>query len=63
MFVLSFPRVVKIGRKHAFSRVLEMVKEIDAMGMETCTTLGMVTDEQAEALRDAGLTAWVCSFV
>ncbi len=32
-----------------------MVREVKAMGLETCMTLGMVTDSQAQALADAGL--------
>jgi biotin synthase len=32
-----------------------MVREVKAMGLETCMTLGMVTHEQARALADAGL--------
>jgi biotin synthase len=35
--------------------VLDMVREVKALGMETCCTLGMLKDGQAEALRDAGL--------
>jgi biotin synthase len=35
--------------------VLEMVKEVKALGMETCMTLGMLNQSQAERLRDAGL--------
>lgn len=35
--------------------VVEMVKEVRALGMETCATLGMLNDEQAEQLRVAGL--------
>ncbi len=35
--------------------VLEMVREVKALGMETCCTLGMLKDGQAEALKDAGL--------
>lgn len=33
----------------------EMVREVKAMGLETCMTLGMLEDEQARALSDAGL--------
>ena len=33
----------------------EMVKEVKAMGLETCLTAGMLGDGQAEQLRDAGL--------
>ena len=32
-----------------------MVKEVKAMGLETCLTAGMLADGQAEQLRDAGL--------
>src|SRR5260221_1550441 len=35
--------------------VLDMVREVKALGMETCATLGMLKDGQAERLRDAGL--------
>ena len=35
--------------------VLEMVREVKALGLETCCTLGMLRDGQAEQLRDAGL--------
>ena len=35
--------------------VVEMVKEVRALGMETCATLGMLNDEQTEQLREAGL--------
>ena len=38
-----------------FERVLEMVTAVKALGMETCVTLGMLDDEQAMRLRDAGL--------
>jgi biotin synthase len=33
----------------------EMVREVKALGMETCMTLGMLTDGQAQRLADAGL--------
>lgn len=48
----------EVGNKHAFKRVLEAVREINGMGMEVCTTLGMLTAEQARQLKDAGLTAY-----
>jgi len=35
--------------------VVEMVKAVHDLGMETCATLGMLNDEQAAQLRDAGL--------
>jgi len=36
-------------------RVLDMVREVKALGMQTCVTLGMLRDGQAEKLKDAGL--------
>ncbi len=35
--------------------VLEMVREVKALGLETCMTLGMLNQSQAERLHDAGL--------
>jgi biotin synthase len=35
--------------------VLAMVREVKALGLETCATLGMLKDGQAERLKDAGL--------
>jgi biotin synthase len=35
--------------------VLDMVREVKALGLETCCTLGMLKDGQAEALKAAGL--------
>ncbi len=35
--------------------VIDMVREVKALGLETCCTLGMLKDGQAEQLRDAGL--------
>jgi len=35
--------------------VVEMVKVVRGLGMETCATLGMLTDSQTEQLRSAGL--------
>ncbi|KAJ3185698.1 biotin synthase [Gaertneriomyces sp. JEL0708] len=46
------------GRKTNFKTILEYVKEIKGMGMEVCCTLGMLTAEQAKALKEAGLTAY-----
>ena len=36
-------------------RVIEMVKAVRALGIETCATLGMLKDGQAEQLKAAGL--------
>jgi len=35
--------------------VLKMISEVKAMGLETCATLGMLKEGQAEQLKDAGL--------
>lgn len=35
--------------------LIEMVRGVRAMGLETCMTLGMLTPQQAQALREAGL--------
>ncbi|RZG87601.1 biotin synthase BioB [Acinetobacter sp. WCHAc060033] len=35
--------------------VLEMVREVKALGLETCMTLGMLNQSQAERLHEAGL--------
>jgi biotin synthase len=41
-----------------FDRVLDMVKGVNEMGMEVCCTLGMLTEQQAQKLADAGLYAY-----
>ncbi|MCE7886979.1 MAG: biotin synthase BioB [Alphaproteobacteria bacterium PRO2] len=51
----AWPRVTD-GR--GFDRVLEMVKGVSDMGMEACCTLGMLTEDQARRLKEAGLTAY-----
>jgi len=38
-----------------FPHVLEMVKGVRALGMETCMTLGALSKEQSQALAEAGL--------
>jgi len=35
--------------------VLKMISEVKAMGLQTCATLGMLKDGQAEQLKEAGL--------
>lgn len=41
-----------------FDKVLEMVKGVNSMGMEVCCTLGMLSEEQAKKLHEAGLYAY-----
>ena len=38
--------------------VIQMIKEVKAHGLEACVTLGSITQNQAEKLRDAGLDAY-----
>jgi biotin synthase len=42
----------------AFDQVLDMVRGVRALGMEACVTLGMLNDDQARRLKEAGLTAY-----
>lgn len=41
-----------------FDKVVEMVQGINGMGMEVCATLGMLNEQQAERLKNAGLYAY-----
>lgn len=49
-------RNVREGRD--FDRVIDMVKGVNALGLEVCCTLGMLTEDQALRLKDAGLYAY-----
>ena len=49
-------REVKEGP--AFDRVLTMVRGVKEMGLEACCTLGMLSDDQARRLKEAGLDAY-----
>ena len=42
-------------KKRDVEAVAAMIREVRALGMETCATLGMLTTEQAHELKDAGL--------
>jgi len=46
------------GKKAMFRKILQMVREVRAMDMEVCCTLGMVSAEQAVQLKEAGLSAY-----
>jgi biotin synthase len=48
----------EVRNNRDFDRVLEMVKAVNETGMEVCCTLGMLTYEQAQKLKDAGLYAY-----
>jgi biotin synthase len=41
-----------------FDRVLDMVRGVNEMGMEVCCTLGMLSEQQATRLAEAGLYAY-----
>ncbi|MGD8281732.1 MAG: biotin synthase BioB, partial [Gemmatimonadota bacterium] len=41
-----------------FDHVLELVSGVADLGLEVCCTLGMLTDDQARRLKDAGLYAY-----
>lgn len=41
-----------------FDRVLDMVRGVKELGLEACCTLGMLTEDQARRLKDAGLDAY-----
>ena len=41
-----------------FDKVLAMVEGVNALDMEVCCTLGMLTEQQAQRLQDAGLYAY-----
>lgn len=41
-----------------FDKVLEMVKGVSKIGMEVCCTLGMLSEDQATKLKEAGLYAY-----
>lgn len=41
-----------------FDKVLHMVTEVNKLGLEVCCTMGMLNEEQAQKLKDAGLYAY-----
>jgi biotin synthase len=49
-------REVKDGPQ--FDRVLEMVRGVKGLGLEACVTLGMLKENQAQRLKEAGLDAY-----
>jgi len=49
-------REVRDGKE--FDAILELVREVSALGMEVCCTLGMLTESQAQRLKEAGCHAY-----
>lgn len=45
-------------RGSQFETFLQAIRDVSAMGLEVCVTLGMLNDEQARALRAAGVHAY-----
>lgn len=41
-----------------FDRIIEMVEDVNALDLEVCCTLGMLTETQAKRLQEAGLYAY-----
>ena len=48
----------KVKDNADFDKVIHMVSGVNAIGLEVCCTLGMLTDSQARKLKDAGLYAY-----
>jgi biotin synthase len=48
----------EVRNNRDFDRVVEMVKEVNTLGMEVCCTLGMLSEDQAQKLAEAGLYAY-----
>lgn len=42
-------------KEKQFARILDMVRRVRALGLETCCTLGMLSADQARRLKEAGL--------
>jgi biotin synthase len=49
-------REVKDGKQ--FDKVIEIVEEVSALGLEVCCTMGMLTEDQASRLKNAGCHAY-----
>lgn len=48
----------EIRESRAFDEMLAMVRGVRSIGLEACVTAGMLTDDQAERLAAAGLSAY-----
>lgn len=48
----------EVRNNRDFDRVIDMVKGVNELGLEVCCTLGMLTEEQAIRLQEAGLYAY-----
>lgn len=48
----------QVRNDNDFEQVLGMVHEVNDLGLEVCCTLGMLTEHQAQRLKEAGLYAY-----
>ncbi|WP_448607236.1 biotin synthase BioB [Paenimyroides ceti] len=48
----------EVRNNRDFDRIIDMVKGVNELGLEVCCTLGMLTEEQALRLQEAGLHAY-----
>jgi biotin synthase len=48
----------EVRNNRDFDRVIDMVKGVNELGLEVCCTLGMLTEDQAVRLQEAGLYAY-----
>lgn len=48
----------EVRNNRDFDRIIDMVKGVNELGLEVCCTLGMLTEEQALRLHEAGLHAY-----
>ncbi|KFA69481.1 hypothetical protein S40285_08929 [Stachybotrys chlorohalonatus IBT 40285] len=46
------------GRRNALKNIKEIVQDVRALGIESCITLGIIDNQQARELKDAGLMAY-----
>lgn len=46
------------GGTERFEKVLDIVKDVSSLGMEVCVTLGALGPEEAQRLKEAGVTAY-----
>ena len=44
-----------LSQETEFDRICEMVKAVHDLGMETCVTIGFLTEQQAQKLKESGL--------
>ncbi len=48
----------EVRENRDFDKVIDMIKGVNTLGMEVCCTMGMLTEEQARKMGEAGLHAY-----